>query len=192
MPQIKRGTVSIEQGTNLVIGDADVDWSTVVEGTSLFSLQGSGQTLFLIQTTTPPETSASGFWELTLADAGAGNTYTGPDVTEALHYIHKDWEPTYGFPLFAPGDFVDQVWNRFVLHLASILGITGGGGSGLQLLTTIDIATVALPKPSLYAKISIQDSQFVLQWWLLQTGAPVSDQDYATIDDPSARWSQVG
>lgn len=182
------GTVAIDSGTNRVRGtSALANWTQVVAGYSWFSLVGDGQTVFGIQAKTPPGSSASGQWEVTL-----DGPYAGPTVAAAEYVIHKDFTTLRHLPLFGPGDLQTfQVWNRAMQIIDLDSG--GSGASGLSIIgNPATTPTAGLPKPSLYVRIVPLGPREAAQWWLLRAGAPVAG-DVNSLDEPgAARWTQVG
>jgi hypothetical protein len=167
------------------------DWSSAIAGNAWFSLVGDTAAPVTIVAFTPPGSSLSGFWEATLQE-----TYSLPSVTAVDYVIHIDFTATVGLPLFQPGDVQrSQILNRALWLIDGRFALGGGGGGGGggtgNMLVDFSIATLSQPKPSLWWKITVQDGVTVLQWWLLQTGAP-GTHDVATSDDSTSRWRQVG
>ncbi len=180
------GTVDIVTGTNKITGhQLAADWTQAVPSLSFFSLADELATVFVIQTLTDPAHSTSGFWEA-LLDAN----YGGPTVTNADYCIHKDFTNRRKLPLFGYGDIQrSQIHNRAmqILDLPDVVGP--------PMITDFAVTTLDKAKPSLFAKIVNKDGSDVIQWWLLQTGAPEttdSEHDNATSDDATSRWRQVG
>jgi hypothetical protein len=174
------GRVDLDSGSNLVRGhDALADWTEVPAAHSWFSLVGPEETLFTIQ---GKENVGGGLWTATL-----DGLYDGPDVAEAEYVIHKDFTPRLGLPLFTPGDVQrSQIHNRAMWVLEQVIP------AGAALIASLDVPTLNLPKPGLFAKVTTLDGVDVLQWFLLQAGAPATAADTATSDDPTTRWRQVG
>jgi hypothetical protein len=185
------GTVSIVNGTNRVKAtSALADWSPATAGLSRFGLVGDdAPEPWPIQALYPPDTpTPSGFWELDL-----NGIFTLPSVVGVAYAIHIDFTPNRQFPLENPSDVQrSQIYNR-AMWLLDSLEVGAGGGAGILVpLSTLDIPTLELPKPSLWSKIAMIDGNDVLQWFLLQVGAPATNADTATTDDATSRWRQVG
>lgn len=184
------GLISIATGTNRVIAtSALADWSAAIAGNSWFTLIGDNAVVYTIQALYPPTTpTTSGFWEADLV-----GIYSLPSLTDAPYAITKDFTTNWNLPLFAPGDVQrSQIQNRASWIIDAHLGSgSGGAGGGPSMLIDFTLPTLTLPKPSLFWKIVVQDGQTVLEWWLLQSGAPASG-DTPTSDDSTSRWRRVG
>lgn len=180
------GLVSIANGTNRVVATSLLaDWSQAVAGSSWFTLIGDTAMVRTIQALYPPATpTASGFWEADLDEI-----FTLPSVVGVSYAIHKDFTERWHLPTFEPGDVQrSQLWNRAMWIIDGALGSAGGVGGNL---TGFDVTTLDKPKPSLWWKMGVQDGFVVLEWWLLQAGAPTAN-DTATSDDAGSRWRKVG
>jgi len=111
--QIFSGSVSVTTGNNNVIGSTDADWTDVqtalgIGSPCLFSVVGQPEIPYPITSVTPPSSSTSGNWELTLV-----TNYEGETNAAAPYVIHKDFTPKMGLPLFSAGDSqTAQIINR--------------------------------------------------------------------------------
>src|SRR6185369_3493678 len=96
--QIQTGSCAVTNGDATVIASAGNDWSQATPN-SIFCVPGVGAVLYDIVTVTAPGMSGSGFWEIELTVPWQGDT----DAASA-YAITKDFTPTWGFPILAPGD----------------------------------------------------------------------------------------
>lgn len=116
--QISNGTVAVTNGSAVVIGSTDVDWSSIVT-----SLQYGSPILFLLQgvqsvprdvvACESPVTSPSGQWELTLA-----SPWTGTTDSTAKYVLHKDFTLNLKLPIPTAGEIG---WAALLARWASIL-----------------------------------------------------------------------
>lgn len=120
MSQIQAGTCQVTNGDNSVVSAPGIDWSNVQTG-YWFTVNNVVYTIASDAVFDSP----SNTWSIDLtAD------YAGADDSAATYAIHKDFEPIFGFPTFAPGDTqTASLINRSFGMIAQALinsGIVGG------------------------------------------------------------------
>lgn len=152
--QIRAGTAAVQNGSALVIGDIDADWTAATVG-SLFGIQ-TEVVSYQIGAKRSPGVSGSGFWELDLTAP-----YAGDDNELAAYAISVDFSAVFGLPLFSYGDVNSaQNLSRLVGQLDSLLALAslvkfhpavtaaqGGGAGDLDAQAT---ALLTVPRLWLY------------------------------------------
>lgn len=120
--QITTGTCSVTNGSATVIASDGNDWSDASVG-DLFFVTGVEGVNYFIGAVTPPETSGSGFWELSLTAPYAGTTAAGVEYAISIHFT-----TVLGLPIPQAGD------RRTDLLVARALAIldTTPGPQGVQ------------------------------------------------------------
>lgn len=115
MPQIKAGSVAVENGSATIIASAGVDWLDVPAG-ALLNVVADGTVLYQIAATEGPTMSASGRWEATLTAPYAGAT----NPAAAPYSVSIDFTPNRGLPLIAAGDIsTAALFSRAMMILDS-------------------------------------------------------------------------
>jgi len=185
--QIQDGTASITNGSNRVIANSDVDtWidaqtSFNAGAPVLFSPLGQTEVPYQVTSVTDPSTSASGFWELTLA-----TNYAGATNSAASYAIHIDFTPTAHLPLFSAGD------SQTAQLLSRAFTILDGLGGALltnrqAVANDITLTTTLTEIPDLTTPLTVaQDFRMIYGFVLTSTGTTtgVKFQQYVT-DMPS-------
>src|SRR5262245_18807112 len=102
--QLSSGTVAVENGNALVVASEAADWTDALPQLRLgspiyFSLQGAQEIPWQVFAIESPNTSGSGFWELTLAAPWAGDTNA-----TASYLIHISFTPNLQLPLISAND----------------------------------------------------------------------------------------
>ncbi len=136
MAQIQTGTASVVNGDETVIASAGNDWSDAQIALSfgtpvLFSVQGDTEVPYQVVTCTPPNLSASGFWELELTSA-----YLGLTQTAVPYIIHKDFTNNLQLPIISPGDTQTAQLQARMVEILDTLNTFG----------TLPISTLGTPQ----------------------------------------------
>jgi hypothetical protein len=128
--QYSKGTCTVSYGSAIVVASADADWSDALYALQygnpvLFSLIGIPEIPRQVISAQSSGTSASGYWELTLAMPWSGETQVG-----AKYILHKDFTINYGLALATAGERQwDQLISRNMVIIDANMAI---GGNALQ------------------------------------------------------------
>jgi hypothetical protein len=175
--QISAGTCTVENGSAKVVASDGVDWSDALVALQYgnpvyFMLQGFSEVPRQAVAAESPNTSASGFWELTLSAP-----WSGDDASGAEYLIHKDFTKNLGLPIPTAGE---QGWAQLLARAFEIID------------TAFASQNTALPDPAADVTGAVGTTSYIRSGKTLYASGTFDVPDGVTLDIQEGATLEVG